>query len=133
MPVGHETTSGTLSFLFYELLSNPQACRKAQHEVDTVIGKDAISVDHMSKLPYIEACLRETLRLHSPAPFFAVHAMGKQVLDGRYDIEDGHHVNISLHNLHRDPEIYGADAESFRPERMEGEAFKALPQNSWKV
>jgi cytochrome P450/NADPH-cytochrome P450 reductase len=101
--------------------------------VDTVIGKEAINVGHMSKLPYIDACLRETLRLHSPAPIFSVHAVGKQVLDGRYEVEDGTHVNFSLHNMHRDPAVYGADAESFRPERMEGEAFEALPPNSWKV
>ena len=98
-----------------------------------MIGKEAINVAHMSKLPYMEACLRETLRLHSPAPIISVHAVGKQVLDGRYEVVDGHHVNVSLHNLHRDPAVYGADAEEFRPERMEGEAFEALPPNSWKV
>lgn len=52
---GHETTSGTLSFAFYELLKHPEAYRKAQEEVDTVIGKGPITIDHMSKLPYINA------------------------------------------------------------------------------
>lgn len=52
---GHETTSGLLSFTFYELLKHPEAYRKAQEEVDTVIGKGPITVEHMSKLPYINA------------------------------------------------------------------------------
>jgi cytochrome P450 / NADPH-cytochrome P450 reductase len=52
---GHETTSGTLSFAFYRLLKNPEAYQKAQKEVDEVIGKGPITVDHLSKLPYITA------------------------------------------------------------------------------
>lgn len=52
---GHETTSGTLSFSFYRLLKNPEAYRKVQREVDEVIGKGPITVEHLSKLPYITA------------------------------------------------------------------------------
>jgi len=52
---GHETTSGTLSFAFYRLLKNPEAYQKAQKEVDEVVGKGPITVDHLSKLPYITA------------------------------------------------------------------------------
>jgi cytochrome P450/NADPH-cytochrome P450 reductase len=57
---GHETTSGTLSFAFYHLLKNPSAYRKLQEEVDEVIGRDAPKVEHVSKLPYIQA-VRTTL------------------------------------------------------------------------
>lgn len=52
---GHETTSGLLSFAFYQLLKHPEAYRKAQEEVDTVIGDGPIRVEHMGKLPYIAA------------------------------------------------------------------------------
>lgn len=56
---GHETTSGTLSFAFYRLLKNPDSYRKVQEEVDEVIGKGPIKVEHISKLPYITAvCTR---------------------------------------------------------------------------
>ncbi|KAB8235836.1 bifunctional cytochrome P450/NADPH--P450 reductase [Aspergillus alliaceus] len=129
---GHETTSGLLSFLFYELLENPEAYRKAQEEVDRVIGKDNITIDYMSKLPYLEACLRETLRLHPTAPGFSLEAKGDQVLDGRYTIKDGETINILLGQLHRDPEVYGSNAEEFRPSRMLDEEFAKLPPNTWK-
>lgn len=69
---GHETTSGLLSFTSYYLMKDPEAMRKAQQEVDTVIGKDPVNFQHMSKLPYIEAVLRESLRLSPIAPAFAV-------------------------------------------------------------
>lgn len=52
---GHETTSGLLSFAFYQLLKHPEAYQKAQKEVDEVIGEGAITADHLSKLPYISA------------------------------------------------------------------------------
>lgn len=122
-----------LSFLFYELLENPAAYRKAQEEVDKVIGKGAVTVDHMGKLPYLEACLRETLRLHPTAPGFTLQAKGDQVIGGKYTIKDKHHVTLMLAQLHRDPEVYGVDAMNFRPERMEGKAFSELPPNAWKV
>ena len=38
LAAGHETTSGTLSFLFYHLLKNPEKLQKAQQEVDQVLG-----------------------------------------------------------------------------------------------
>lgn len=130
---GHETTSGLLSFLFYELLANPGALAAAQEEADTVIGTGSITVDHMGKLPYIEGCLRETLRLHPTAPAFSVRAKGDQVLAGRYKLQDSQVATVFLTGLHRDKAVYGADSDAFKPERMVGEKFSALPPGAWKV
>ena len=52
---GHETTSGMLSFGFYQMLKHPEVYRKAQQEVDSVVGKERITIEHISKLPYIAA------------------------------------------------------------------------------
>lgn len=52
---GHETTGGTLSFAFYNLLKHPDVYRRAQQEVDEVIGDGPITVEHVSKLQYIQA------------------------------------------------------------------------------
>lgn len=122
-----------LSFLFYELLENPAAYRKAQEEVDSVVGEGSVTEDHMGKLPYLEACLRETLRLHPTAPAFTLQAKGDKTIGGKYVIKDKQYVTVMLTQLHRDPEVYGADSKDFRPERMEGKAFMDLPPNSWKV
>jgi hypothetical protein len=103
---GHETTSGLLSFLFYCLLDNPRVYGKLQEEIDTVIGKSTVTFEHMSKLPYLEACLRETLRLYPTAPALTLVAKGDQIVaDGRYLIKNGENILLLLENLHRDPEV----------------------------
>lgn len=55
---GHETTGGTLSFSFYNLLKHPEVYRKAQQEVDSVVGTGPVTVDHIPKLQYIQAVSR---------------------------------------------------------------------------
>lgn len=131
---GHETTSGMLSFLFYFLLKNPDAYRKAQQEVDEVIGKESVRLEHLNKLPYITACLRETARLQPTAPAFALTPKSEEgaLLGGKYFMEHGESALILLHSVHRDPAVYGEDAEEFKPERMLDENFNKLPPNAWK-
>lgn len=116
---GHETTSGLLSFLFYYLLKNPKAYQAAQEEVDRVVGRAPITVDHMAKLPYLTACLRETLRLQPTAPGFGITPKGDKPVvvksgDKSYEIPAGGVCVVSLPQVHRDPLVYGDDAEDFR-------------------
>ncbi|KAI0180765.1 cytochrome P450 [Hypoxylon sp. FL1284] len=129
---GHETTSGTLSFAFYELLKHPDAYRKAQEEVDAVIGKGPITVDHMSKLPYINAVLRETLRVDAPISQFVVTPHEDTLLAGKYPVAKHEPISLFLKRSHLDPAVYGDDALEFKPERMLDEPFNKLPKNAWK-
>ena len=86
---GHETTSGLLSFAFYYLLRNPEVYQKAQQEVDNVIGKGSVTVDHLSKVPYLTAVLRETLRLQPTAPAINMTAKDDTTLGGKYAVKAG--------------------------------------------
>lgn len=109
-----------LSFLFYYLLKSPKAYQAAQEEVDRVTGKSAITVDHMAKLPYLTACLRETLRLSPTAPGFGITPKeGKgdvTIKSGNktYEIPASGVAVVSLPQVHRDPLVYGNDAEDFK-------------------
>jgi cytochrome P450/NADPH-cytochrome P450 reductase len=133
---GHETTSGLLSFLFYYLLKNPSAYQAAQRHVDEVVGRGPITADHMSKLPYIEACLRETLRLNPTAPSFQVKPLDSDgpiyLAGGKYEVKKGQPIFAFLPSIHRDPAVWGSDADEFKPERMLDEPFSKLPKNAWK-
>ena len=55
---GHETTSGTLSFLWYNLLKNPEAFHKAQQQTDSLVGDKVLTVEMLPKLTYIDACIK---------------------------------------------------------------------------
>ncbi|KAF7593413.1 hypothetical protein BBP40_011515 [Aspergillus hancockii] len=136
---GHETTSGTLSFLFYYLLKNPSAYKRAQEEVDKVIGRQKINVEDLAKLPYLAASLRETLRLQAPAPLIAFHPHPTKnnenpvtLGNGKYALKKTEPIIIILGKLHRDPKVYGEDADEFKPERMLDSSFENLPRNAWK-
>lgn len=126
---GHETTSGLLSFAFYYLLKNPQAFQKAQAEADQF---DEITVNVLSKLKYIDAVLKETLRLQPIASFFFVRTKAdKEVLPGGYEIQKDDRIGILIRELHRDPKIWD-HPEEFLPERMLDGGFEKLPPNAWK-
>ncbi|KAH8678189.1 cytochrome P450 [Xylariales sp. PMI_506] len=129
---GHETTSGLLSFAFYELLKHPEAYRKVQQEVDTVVGKGPIQVEHMTKLPYIAAVLRETLRVNSPITIYSVRPIEDTLLAGKYPVTKDDGISMFVMKSHRDPKVYGDDANDFKPERMLDENFEKLPKNAWK-
>ncbi|RGP80297.1 putative bifunctional p-450:nadph-p450 reductase [Fusarium longipes] len=129
---GHETTSGLLSFAFYYLLENPRTLEKARAEVDEVIGEETLNVDHLAKMPYINMIFRETLRLMPTAPGFYVTPKKDEIIGGQYAVSADEPLLCFLHLVHRDPKVWGSDAEEFKPERMADEAFEALPKNAWK-
>ncbi|KAL9134513.1 MAG: hypothetical protein Q9175_004304 [Cornicularia normoerica] len=135
---GHETTSGLMSFLFFQLMANPQTLQQAQREVDEVIGSGPVRVEHLSKLPYITACLRETLRLTPTITGTAIGPLPDTKEDpitlggGKYHVKPGSRLTMILAKVHKDPKVYGDDADKFRPERMLDEHFNRLPKNAWK-
>jgi cytochrome P450 / NADPH-cytochrome P450 reductase len=91
----------------------------------------------MSKLPYIEAVMREAIRLYPTAPAFSVQPVpgteGPVIIGGCYQIPADASIACLVPKIGRDPTVYGADAEEFRPQRMYGENFEKLPPNAWKV
>ncbi|KAK4096180.1 cytochrome P450 [Parathielavia hyrcaniae] len=123
---GHETTSGLLSFAFCLLIKHPEAYRKAQAEVDSVVGKGPIKVEHMNKLPYIAAVLRETLRLCPTIPFIARQAREDTVIGGKYSVKKDEFLICILAQSHLDPKVYGKTAKEFDPERMLDGNFERL-------
>lgn len=126
---GHETTSGLLSFCLYYMVKNPETIRKAQAEIDA-IGR--ITRDSLTKMPYIDACLKETLRLQPTAPMFSVENPEDKELPGGYIIPAHDVVLINLHGMQSDPKVWGEDALEFVPERMMDGKFENLLPNSWK-
>lgn len=65
---GHETTSGMLSFAFYQLIQHPEKYHKAQQEVDHVVGTGPIKVEHMNKVGVSQVQSLRVSTADFPAP-----------------------------------------------------------------
>jgi cytochrome P450/NADPH-cytochrome P450 reductase len=132
---GHETTSGLLSFTFYYLLSNPATYAKAKREVDNAIGRESITSSHLARLPYLSAVLRESLRLSPTVPAVALAAKEDTILGGKYQVKAKAPIIALIASVHRDPLVYGSDADEFRPDRMIDSEFEERNRqfpNCWK-
>ncbi|EME77285.1 uncharacterized protein MYCFIDRAFT_88699 [Pseudocercospora fijiensis CIRAD86] len=133
---GHETTSGMLSFTLFYLLKNPETLQRAQQEVDSVVGSGPIEFKHIKELKYIEAALREALRLCPTTVGFSVGPVpgtkGPVTLAGKYVLPPDAVIMILGTRSGRDPKVFGEDAAEFKPERMHDEHFNKLPPGAWK-
>ncbi|EMD34573.1 hypothetical protein CERSUDRAFT_158100 [Gelatoporia subvermispora B] len=130
---GHETTSGMLTFAMYHLIKNPETIRKLREEIDEMIGDRVVSIKDVNKLPYLLAVMRETLRLTPSIPQRGTSPIEDTTLaDGKYAIPKGMNIVVNVSAAHRDPLVWGDDADEFRPERMMEGKFEALPPNAWQ-
>jgi len=123
---GSETTAISLSSVFYHLLQHPYAYRKLVAELDAAVAQGIIadrptrtvSWSESQKLPYLDACIQESFRLHPAAGLpleRVVPAQGMDIL-GEH-IPGGTIVGCNAWVLHRRPEIFGPDVDVWRPER----------------
>lgn len=116
---GSDTTGITLSAALYYLYRNPEKLAALRKEVDECW--DPISWKEAQSLPYLGAVIQETLRIHSAAGYILERTVpkGGVELAGRF-FPEGTHVGCQSWAIHRNPEVYGSDANEFKPERFLG-------------
>ncbi|KAF8513234.1 cytochrome P450 [Gautieria morchelliformis] len=112
------TTISLLTFLFTMLLF-PEAQKKAQEELDEVVGLGRLpEYEDRESLPYINALCKEVLRWHPVTPFGVPHRVTQDDVFGGYFIPAGSIVLGNTWTLLHDETIYGADTDKFKPERF---------------
>ncbi|KAI6081970.1 cytochrome P450 [Hypoxylon rubiginosum] len=128
---GHDTTASMFSLLMYHLIQSPGAYTKVQKEIDRVLKGGAITVEYLNELPYLKAYMLKTLRLEPTAQVFSLTPLVDDgvpvILGGRYEVRRGQTTFVFLPGLHRDPAVFGKDADEFRPERISEKNVKKLP------
>lgn len=130
---GHETTSGALSFALHYLSRHPESAARARAEVDRVWGGAAVpGYDQVAKLRYVRRVLDESLRLWPTAPAFAREARHDTVLGGEHPMRTGAWTLVLTPLLHRDPAVWGADADRFDPDRFDAAAVRSRPAHTFK-
>lgn len=121
---GHETTAAVLTWAVYLLAQSPAKIRKAQAEIDAVLGEGAPTYESLKKLEYIRLIVVESLRLYPQPPLLIRRTLKPETLPGGYKGEkEGHKVPkgtdifISVYNLHRSPYFWD-NPQEFEPERF---------------
>lgn len=116
---GSDTTGATLCAAVYYVLKNPEAQRKLEKELDDANLQFAVSWKATQSLPYLDAVMQETMRVHTGVGLMLERIVPKEgftLPDGRY-IPGGTLVGMNPWVIHRNEDVFGPDVESFRPER----------------
>lgn len=136
---GLETTPATLTWALSLLLNNPEALKTVQDELDVYVGRERfVEESDIGNLVYLQAVIKETLRLHPPSPISATHESMDDCIVAGYNIPKGTRLMVNLWKLHRDPNVW-SDPNQFRPERFltsqkdidfKGQHYEFLPFGS---
>ncbi|VDB94145.1 unnamed protein product [Peniophora sp. CBMAI 1063] len=121
MLAGSDTTANTLAAVIYYLAGHPECMRKLQRELDDALATEAEPVplyDSIKALPYLEAVVSETMRLHSAlgqglervVPEDGLEVLGRTFAPGTV-------LSVPSYDVHLDTSVWGKDAAAFRPER----------------
>lgn len=127
---GSDTTAGAIRCILLHIMTNPRVYVKLQREVDDAVrdglapgpGKGFISATQAKQLQYLQAVIREALRVWPPvANIFSrdVPPGGDTVfVDGEsVFLPGGVCIGYSAYGMHHSEKTYGKDARAFRPER----------------
>ncbi|KAJ1285844.1 hypothetical protein BS78_03G309100 [Paspalum vaginatum] len=131
---GADTTVIAVEWAMAELVRNPMVQRKLQEELDRVIGCNRVLLEtDFQNLPYLQAVVKESLRLHPPTPLMLPHKASASVKIAGYDIPKGTNVIVNVWAVARDPKVWDNPLD-FRPERflqenidIKGADFRVLP------
>ncbi|PWZ00527.1 cytochrome P450 [Testicularia cyperi] len=129
---GRDTTAQGLSWLFYELMANPEYLDEIRAEVRAVLG-DAdgelrkLDYEKTKELVFTQACFNEAIRLHPPVPKNGKRAVKDDVIIPQgpnaaglppIKIYAGEQVSWSDWVMARNPEVWGPDCAEFKPHRF---------------
>ncbi|KAL1625468.1 hypothetical protein SLS56_007362 [Neofusicoccum ribis] len=128
---GSDTTAFTLSFASYAISKAPAIRARLEKELkDNIADPDQMpSLGELERLPYLAACVKESLRLAMPAPGRLPRVLPASgpplVIDGQV-IPPGSVIGYSAYSVHYDESVWGTNARQFMPERWMGDDAKHL-------
>ncbi|KAK9079329.1 hypothetical protein SSX86_001000 [Deinandra increscens subsp. villosa] len=117
---GSETTSSTIEWALTELLRSPDKMVRAKDELEKVLGPNQkLDESSTDNLPYLQAIIKETLRLHAPIPFLIPRKALHDTDFMGYHIPKDTQLFVNAWAIGRDPECW-ENPNSFEPERFLG-------------
>ncbi|PWA57320.1 cytochrome P450 [Artemisia annua] len=136
---GLHTTIVTLTWALSLLLNNPKSLKIVQDEIDEHVGRDRlVEESDIKNLVYLQAIIKETMRLYPPGPLSVPHQSREDCVVSGYNVPKGTRLFVNLWRIHRDPNVW-SDPNEFQPERfltsqkhvdIKGNHFELLPFGS---
>ncbi|MGH2832106.1 MAG: cytochrome P450 [Solirubrobacteraceae bacterium] len=128
---GHDTTTSTVSFLFYELARAPELAQRIIAEQRSCLGDATPNVEQLmsGELLQLEMTLEETLRKYPPAWVGPRKSIDAFEFEG-HSVPANAYVNYCSWASHHLPDVW-PEPEAFRPERFSPEAKAALPKGAY--
>ena len=128
---GHDTTTSTIAFMFYELARHPEIASALREEQDRVLGGERPdgSLLMSGRLELLEMVQDETLRMYPAAWIGARRSIESFEFAGQ-TVPGGAYVNYSSWVSHHLPHVF-PEPEEFRPERFAPAAKAALPKGAY--
>ncbi|CAN0922156.1 Cytochrome P450 82A3 [Linum grandiflorum] len=134
---GTDTTTVTLIWAMSLILNNPSTLKRAHEELDAVVGKERlVDESDIDKLIYIQAIVKEVMRLYPAGPIGGPREFSKDCNVGGYHVPAGTRLIVNLYKLHTDPKVWSEPME-FKPERfltteykdvdIRGQDFELIP------
>ncbi|KAK6935328.1 Cytochrome P450 [Dillenia turbinata] len=114
---GSDSSATTIGWAMAELVRNPEVMKKVREEVSKECYQNVVPEEVVTQFPYLQACIKETLRLHPPGPFILPHRALKTCQVMNYTIPKNSLVSVNIWAIGRDP-AYWEDPLSFKPERF---------------
>ena len=125
---GHDTTTSTVAFLFYELSRSPEWEERLLEERRAVGGRPS-AAELFGEMPQLDMAVQETLRLYPPA-WIGPRRATRDFEFGGYRVPAGLPVNYSSWASHRLPDVFG-DPHAFKPERFAPEERAKMPKGAY--
>ncbi|KAD5508618.1 hypothetical protein E3N88_16321 [Mikania micrantha] len=136
LAAGVDTISSTLAWALSLLLNNPCVLETARTEIDKQVGRERpVKESDMNNLVYLEAIIKESLRLHPVLPLSVPHESIQDCVVGGFNIPKGTRLIVNLSKIHRGPNTW-LNPHEFQPERfltshqnfdVKGQRFDLIP------
>ncbi|KAK8488421.1 hypothetical protein V6N11_034403 [Hibiscus sabdariffa] len=130
---GTDTSSGAIQWAMGELINSPKSFKKLRDEIESVVGRNRlVKESDIPNLPYLGAVVRETLRLHSPAPLIIRECVEDCDVSGFF-VKAKTRVLVNVYAVMRDPDSW-ENPNGFDPERFLGSSDEKIggPQMEYK-
>ncbi|KAJ5339389.1 hypothetical protein N7452_006117 [Penicillium brevicompactum] len=125
---GADTTVSSIASFFLAMALFPEVQRRAQQELDTVVGEKRFPHFHdRENLPYINALVKEVLRWHPVVPMNLAHTSNQDDTCDGYFIPKGSSILANIWAFTHDPDVYH-DPMTFKPERFLASSDGHIPE-----